>query len=231
MKLPFRFAFLIGAFFGTSVLQAQSDFYRFKSDFSIKEKETAKDQGRLVTGSIYYDKNLQKTAFYVRFPEIETWLVRDTFMYCIRADTVALQKVVSPLNEFSIFNLILSQQLSDFGLSRMGYTPGDVQQDGEQVISEWIPPESHKTKAGKLMLAQQNKRLKAVAIRTVDGKDAAKIYFQDYTMQNGLPVPGKIYQMFYLETGEFVRIITIKNIIINQIDEDNNYDFSIPAGG
>ncbi len=141
MNIPIRFALLAIVLFGSKSLYAQTEFYRFKSDFSIKEKEANKDQGRLITGAIYFDKNLHKTVYQIRFPEPEQWLVRDTFMYRMKADTLVSQQMVPPLGEFSIFNMILSQQLNDFGLAKVGYTPGEVQQEGNQVISKWLPPE------------------------------------------------------------------------------------------
>ncbi len=122
MPIPTRFAVLFLLAISANILTAQSEFYRFKSDFSIKEKERRK-QGRLITGSIYYDKNLHKTAYHIRFPEPEQWLVRDSFMYRMKADTLVSQQMVPPVGEFSIFNMILSQQLNDFGLAKVGYTP------------------------------------------------------------------------------------------------------------
>ena len=231
MGIPIRFTLLFVLAFSAKALQAQSEFYRFKADFSIKEKEAGKDQGRLITGAIYYDKNLHKTVYDIRFPEPEQWLVRDTFMYRMQADTLVSQQRVPPVGEFSIFNMILSQQLSDFGLAKVGYTPGDVQQDGNQVISQWLPPEQLKYYLGPVSMALENKRLTAAAFYNIEKKLGSKFYFQNYTLQNGLPVPGKIYQIFYRETGEFVRIMTLKNVIINQTDEDSAYDFVIPAGG
>lgn len=230
MKIANRFILFLVLICGTTLLQAQSEFYRFKADFSIKEKETGKDQGRLITGAIYYDKNLHKTVYNIRFPEPEQWLVRDTFMYRMQADTLVAQQIVPPVGEFSIFNMILSQQLNDFGLAKVGYSPGDVQQDGNQVISQWLPPEQLKAYLGPVSMAQENKRLSAAAFYDKDKKLVSKFYFQDYTVQNGLPIPGKIYQIFYREAGDFVRIMTLKNVIINQTDEDSNYDFAIPAG-
>jgi len=231
MSIPTRFAFLTILVLGICPLQAQSEFFRFRSDFSIKEKETGKDQGRLITGTIFYDKNLQKTVYNIRFPEPEQWLVRDTFMYRMKADSLISQNIVAPVGEFSIFNMILSQQLNDFGLAKVGYTPNDVQQDGNQVISRWLPPEPLKTYLGPVTMSLENKRLIAAAFYDPEQKLVSKFYFQDYSLQNGLPVPGKIYQIFYREAGEFVRIMTLKNILINQVDENSTYNFSIPAGG
>jgi len=231
MSIPNRITLVMLLTFSVNGIQAQTEFYRFKSDFSIKEKEAGKDQGRLITGAIYYDKNLHKTVYNIRFPEPEQWLVRDTFMYRMKADTLVSQQTVPPVGEFSVFNMILSQQLNDFGLAKVGYTPGDVQQDGNQVISQWLPPEQFKAYLGPVTMAQENKRLSAAAFYDKEKKLVSKFYFQDYTMVSGLPVPGKIYQIFYREAGEFVRVMTLKNIIINQADEDSTYDFDVPAGG
>jgi hypothetical protein len=230
MSIPIRFVLLLLLASLTKSLQAQSEFFRFRSDFSIKEKETGKDQGRLITGTIFYDKNLQKTVYDIRFPEPEQWLLRDTFMYRMKADSLVSQNIVAPVGEFSIFNMILSQQLNDFGLAKVGYMPNDVQQDGNQVISRWLPPEPLKAYLGPVSMSLENKRLVAAAFYSPDEKLVSKFYFQDYSLQSGLPVPGKIYQIFYREAGEFVRIMTLKNILINQVDENSTYNFSLPEG-
>lgn len=227
--MTLRFLLFLTLSVAGQTLTAQH-FFRFKSDFSIKEKEAGKDQGRLITGTIYYDKNLQKTVYNIRFPEPEQWLVRDTFMYRKKADTLVSKQVVPPVGEFSIFNMILSQQLTDFGLAKVGYTPGDVQQDGNQVIAQWLPPEQFKAYLGPVSLASEQKRLTAAAFYDKDQKLVSKFYFQDYTMENGLAIPGKIYQIYYRESGEFVRIMALKNVTINQTDEDQFYDFELPAG-
>lgn len=211
--------------------EAQSNFFRFKADFSIKEKEAGKEQGRLIMGTIRYDKNLHKTVYDIRFPEPEQWLLRDTFMYRMNADSLISQQTVPPVGEFSIFNLILSQELQDFGLSKVGYTPGTVQQENNQVLSQWLPPEALKSYLGPVTLSQEHKRLTAAAFYDKDSRLLSKFYFQDYTVHSGLPVPGKIYQIYYRESGEFVRLMTLKNILINQTDEEHIYDFDLPAGG
>lgn len=224
---------LCGALWALSIaaLPAQSDFYRFKSDFSIKEKNVGDEQGRLIMGTIFYDRYARKTAYHIRFPEPEQWLVRDTFMFRMKADSLVSQQVVPPVSEFSIFNMILSQQLTDFGLAKVGYTPGEVTHDGNQVISQWLPPEQFKAQLGPVTLAQENKRLSAVAFYNEQNKLVSKFYFQEYTLVQGLPVPGKVYQIYYREEGEFVRLLTLKNATINQTDEDHHYDFELPSGG
>lgn len=222
---------LFGLALWSSSSEAQSDFFRLKADFSIKEKEAGQEQGRLIMGTIRYDKNLHKTGYLIRFPEPEQWLLRDTIMYRIKADSLISQQKVPPVGELSIFNLILSQELQDFGLSNVGYTPGKVQQEGTQVLSHWLPPEALKSYLGPVTLSQEQKRLTAAAFYAKDNQLLSRFYFQDYTVHSGLPVPGKIYQIYYRESGEFVRLMTLKNILINQTDEEHTYDFDLPAGG
>jgi len=214
--------FLVNSLFG-------QDFFRFKADFSIKEKDNTEAKGVLITGQVYYDKNLGKTNYSIRFPESEQWILQDTFLYRIVADTLASRRTIAPLGEYSFFNLILNQQLTDFGLAKAGYTPGEVRLEGKQVLSTWNPPAQMAAQVGAVILAQENKLLTGAAFMDKAGKVLGKFYFQDYRTIDGLPAPGKIYQVYYREKSEFVRLLTFKNVLINQADETDMYDFSIPA--
>jgi hypothetical protein len=206
------------------------EFFRFSADFTIKEKSTDQATGMLVTGKVYYDKNLGKLRYDVQFPEPENWLIQDTFMYRVAADTLVSVRKIVPLVEYSFFHMILSQQLVDFGLAKTGYTAGNVSQDGRQVLSTWNPPAQLAAYLGPVVLAQENKLLTGVALEDKDGKVMGKFYLQDYQIIDGLPVPGKIYQVFYKGETEFRRLLTFKNIVLNQTDDQNRYDFLLPAG-
>lgn len=209
-------------------LSAQ-DFYRYKSDFTIKEKESGQEKGMLITGQVFYDKNSGKILYDIRFPEPEQWFLLDTTMFRIVADTVKSRQGIAPLSEYSFFNLILNQQLSDFGLAKNGYKPGEVRQEGKQVLATWNPPAQFADKLGPIILAQENKRLAGVVFQDKDKNILGKFYLQDYQNIDGLPVPGKIYQIYYREKNEFIRIIQFKNILINSTDEANMYDFRLPG--
>jgi hypothetical protein len=222
--------FLLFSFFALTA--GAQEFYRIKADFSIKEKESGQAQGNLITGTVYYDKNLGKTNYNVRFPEPESWWMQDTFMYRMVKDTLAAVKKIAPFNEYSFFHLILNQQLTDFGLSKAGYEPGEVTQEGRQVLSTWNPPAQLAKLAdlGPVVIAQENKRLTGIAFQDKNGKVLGKFYLQEYQVLDGLPVPTKIYQVYYKETTEFIRLISFKNIQINALDEADRYDFRLPDG-
>ncbi len=212
------------------VAQAQ-EYYRFRADFSIKEKFVGDEKGQLITGTVYYDKNSRKVCHDIRFPAREKWLNLDTTMYKIVADTVASKRTTLPFGEFSVYNMILSQQLNDFGLSSGGYDLASVEEGANgQTTSTWTPKKELNEILGKVVLMQEQKRVTGVAIYATTGEIQGKFYFTDYQMVEDLPVPGKIYQVFYpKESGkEFNRIITYKNIVINQQEQDEVYDFKLP---
>lgn len=216
--------------FAPLTLGAQ-EFFRFRADFSIKEKTTGAPQGQLVTGTVYFDKNVHKINHEVRFPERERWLVHDTTLYRVVADTLAERRSILPMSEFSIYNTILSQQLSDFGLGKGGYTLGSVEDaEGGKVISTWLPPAQLKQLLGKVVVVQEQKRVTGVAFYDQNEQLQGKFYFRDYVLVNDLPVPSKIYQILNKPDGEFTRILEFKNVVINQPGDDEKYDFPLPAG-
>jgi hypothetical protein len=210
-------------------IQAQ-DYFRFKSDFSIKEKMVGEEKGQLITGTVYYDKNVRKVNHDIRFPARERWLNFDTTMYRMVADTFVSKRTTMPFGEFSVYNMILSQQLNDFGMGKGGYDLSSVEDGtGGQTISTWKPIEALKELVGKVVLVQEQKRVTAVAFYSEKDEIKGKFYLKEYQLVEGLPVPGKIFQIFYLpENKEYNRIITFKNVVINQEGEDEKYDYKLP---
>lgn len=206
------------------------EYFRFKSEFSIKEKTAGQAQGTLILGTVYFDKNLHKINHDIRFPTKEQWLLLDTTMYRTIGDSLVSRKTVPPLGEFSMYNMILSQQIADFGMSKSGYTLGDVEEgtDGK-ILSTWLPPAQFKTILGKVIIMQEQKRVAAVAFYDKDDKVFSKYYFKDYIVVNDLPVPTKLIQIMYKPEGDFTRMLEFKNITINEDTDDKKYDFPLPV--
>ncbi len=219
----------LAALFVHSYLGAQ-DYYRFKADFSIKEKFINEEKGQLITGTVYFDGNTKKVCHDIRFPARERWVNQDTLMYRLVNDTLAGRRATIPFAEFSMYKMILSQQLSDFGLSKNGYTLKNVENgDNGQTTSTWAPEDAFKELIGNIVIVQEKKQVSAMAVYSPTDTLTAKYYFKEYQLVEGLPVPTKIYQIFYFKDGrEQNRIITYKNVIINQEDEDEIYDFRLP---
>jgi hypothetical protein len=206
------------------------DYYRFKADFSIKEKFVGEEKGQLITGTVFFDNNTKKVCHDIRFPARERWINHDTFMYRFVSDTFVSKRGTLPFAEFSMYKMILSQQLGDFGLDKGGYTLAKVE-NGEngQTTSTWAPQPALKELIGNVVIVQEKKQVAAVALYSPTDSIQAKYYLKDYQLVEGLPVPTKIYQIFYFKDGrEQNRIITYKNVVINQEGEDEIYDFRLP---
>lgn len=206
------------------------DFFRFRAEFSIKEKTVGAEQGTLVTGTVYYDKNTRKLLHEVQFPEREQWLVQDTVLFRIIADTVNNRRTVAPFGEYSVYHMILNQQLHDFGLAKGGFVLSEVEDAGNgSTVSTWSPPEQAKKLMGNIVIMQEQKRTTAIAFYSPEGKVLSKFYFKDYQIIDGLPTPCKIYQIFFATDGsELNRIITFKNVLVNEATHDEKYDYRLP---
>ena len=189
------------------------------------------DKGTLVMGTVYYDSNTKILNHDVRFPEKENWVNADTSMYRFRADTLVSKQTTGAFGEFSIYGMILSQQITDFGLSKGGYTLSAVDETGDgNTISTWTPVEQLKNLLGNVIIMQENKRISAVAFYDAENAMQGKFYFKEYQIVDGLAVPGKIYQKIYTKEGaEHNRIISFTNIIINEDGSDQKYNFRVPA--
>ena len=70
-------------FFLAFFLPAQSqDFFRIKTDFTIKSNSPTGEQ-QLTVGKVYYDINERQIVYEISFPEKEIWLQKDTTLYKI----------------------------------------------------------------------------------------------------------------------------------------------------
>ena len=93
-----------------SVTSFAQQFFRIKSDFSIKQKN-ADNTVSLTIGIAYYDKLAKKLVYKITFPEKETWVFKDTTFYVFKNDKFVTKKKSILIPEFSIFNLALNNKL------------------------------------------------------------------------------------------------------------------------
>jgi hypothetical protein len=220
-------------FFGVLTANAQQ-FYRIKSDVSIKDK-LSNGSYRLTVGKVYYDKTSLKVIYKLTFPQKETIIIKDTTLYKITKDSVSTQTVLAS-NEFSIFHLSLSGKLADYGLNSGNvakiYKISKVEKgkDG-RVITTWSVIEKQLMKTlGKIKMANVNKKLDAIAFYDANEKLLSQQFFKEYSNFNGVEFPKQVTQISYNSDGtQNIQQTTYKNIIIDQEDENENYNFPIPV--
>lgn len=200
-------------------------FFRMKADCTIKEKFDG-DKSSLTIGKVYYDKNVQKIVYVNKFPENETWVIKDS-MFVKLADGKFKSSNLLPFNpQFSIFHMSLNGSLKNYGLDDTNFKIESVEKEEGMVITTW---RANATNMGKVVVSQKDKKLFGVAFFNSKDELMGKQFFKKYETTRGFEFPGEIVEIYYTEKGESYKITTYKNITVDDPGEDNIYDCYIPA--
>lgn len=216
--------FFLLLFFFISAHAATQNFFRITADFSVKET-LAGGKSRLVVGKVYYDINYKRLLYDITFPEKEKILVNDSMLVKIIPGTPIEMTSVASANEFSVFHLSLCSNLADFGLKNSPYKIASVEKDGSMVISTYAPPAKYASKLGKVILSQKDKRLFGLVMFNAENEVSGKQFFKNYSNINGLEFPCEITQITYSDGQEFYKITTFRNVVINEMQNENFYNY------
>src|SRR5687768_11112644 len=114
-------------------------FFRLKADFSIKEN-LPDGTAVLTMGTVYFDKNARKIVYDISFPKKVVHVLADTMAYEIENGKLVSETKAQNLYQFSIYNLALSSNLHNYGLSNNGiFKLSNVEKEDSLVISTWSP--------------------------------------------------------------------------------------------
>jgi hypothetical protein len=202
-------------------------FYRIKADFSIKEKGSDGASG-LTKGTVYFDKSIKKVIYHITFPKPQIMVLEDTAVHRIENGVLVSSEKAGSLVDFSIFNLALEGELSNYGLRNSLFKVKDVSKDGDMVITTWEPLDRLKKHMGNIAMANKNRKLHGLVFYSPDGAIASKQFFQKYEFIKGLEFPTEITQVINKETGEVYMITSFKNITVDEKGADNKYNINIP---
>jgi len=227
MVFSIRFQFIIILFFLATTSHAQQ-FYRIKADYSIKQKQHDGTQS-LTMGTVYYDKNFKKIVYKNKFPNTETWITIDTTLYKIIDDKIISKSKVPAIAELTIFHIALSGQLSNYGFDKSSYKISNVEKQNDLVITTWLPPQKFSKLLGKILISTKDKRLFGIIFYNPQNEISSKQFFEDFQNFNGFDFPSKIVQINYVNNKEDYQVITYKNILTNQTNESNMYNFVLPV--
>lgn len=220
------FLFVTGSFAGYS-----QHFYRLKADFSIKSKNYD-GKAQLTMGKVFYDKTHKKIVYKITFPEKETWLSVDSLLYKIVANEQGEPQVfkqkIPGIAEFSIFHLAMNGQLSDFGLKKSNFRIEKVEREDNKVITTWLPPARYTSKMGKIMIANEQKKITGIIFFDTQNKILSKQFFNKYQNFDGLVFPTEIIQITYINGNKNRQITTYRNIAVNETGNDKIYNFKLP---
>ncbi|MCK5821515.1 MAG: hypothetical protein KAH17_06500 [Bacteroidales bacterium] len=217
----FFFVFLVVPF----ALPAQQ-FFRIRADVSVKTKLSSGEQS-LTMGKIYYDRNEKKIVYDLSFPESSMLLTTDTVTYRIVDEQIVQRNFNPSMAEFSVFHLALSSHLPEFGLKRTQYTITEVVKEGEMVITTWTPPSKLADDLGKILISVIDKKLFGVVFFSPDGDVIRKQFYENYVEQEGLAFPGRIIEISFSEEGENYQVMSFKNLVLDELENNDLYTFSV----
>jgi hypothetical protein len=209
----------------------QSDaYFRIKADFTVKEIYTDGRTG-LTMGQVYFDKAKRKIVYNVRFPEKEIWYFNDSLMFTVKGTIVDKQQGVPGYIDFSIFSLSLNHQLKDYGLKKNTvFDLKEIVKEDDMVISIWKPKKQFNQMLGDVKVSVRGNKLLGVIIYNVDGQMIGKQIFSEYKKIGAIEFPAQIISYTFVnDTEQSKQLITYKNVILNQRDEDYFYNYIVPA--
>lgn len=211
-----------------NLLANAQQHYRIKSDFSIKEN-LPDGTSNLTMGTVYFDKNNKKIVYSISFPTKTLQVLTDSFFYELKANKLSEKKKATNLLQFSIFNLALSSNLSNYGLNTNGiFKLTDVSKEDSLVISTWEPSTAKlKELTGKVLISQKRRLLYGLVFFDNKNNVLSKQFFTEYMNVKGLNFPSQITQVNYINGKEYYKVTTYKNIVVNATNENEIYNFNI----
>lgn len=211
-----------------NLLASAQQHYRIKSDFSIKEN-LPDGTSNLTMGTVYFDKNNKKIVYSISFPTKTLQVLTDSFFYELKANKLSEKKKATNLLQFSIFNLALSSNLSNYGLNTNGiFKLTDVSKEDSLVISTWEPSTAKlKELTGKVLISQKRRLLYGLVFFDNKNNVLSKQFFTEYMNVKGLNFPSQITQVNYINGKEYYKVTTYKNIVVNATNENEIYNFNI----
>jgi len=211
----------------TPVLHAQ-DHFRMSAEFTIKSKSPDGTQ-HLTIGDVFYDKNIKKIVFDVRFPQKETWVQQDTILYKVKNGALLSKSSSINISDFTIFSMALSGKLSDYGLKGSKFVLTNVEKERDNMISTWEPPQAYKKFMGKVMIMKNDDNISGVIFFDKDGYIISRQFFRKYENINGMLFPTEVIVEKNINGEKFYDITTYENVKVDDYKNEDKYDYKIPT--
>ena len=222
VKKIFLLTFLLLLFFKGSTQHS----YRFTSEITLKAKSKT-GEFQYTKGVVHYNLKNKKLLFNITFPQKEFYLSVDTLIYKFQNNKL-LSVQNNPIKpEFSIFQFILNNDLSDFGLKNSSFSISNIEKNNGLIITKWSPPAIVNFPIGNILISTKDKRLQSVLIYNKKGILLSRQIYKDYNMVNGVGIPSEILSVSYLGNEKSYQVMKISHALINEQGNDADYDFQV----
>ncbi|MCF8357483.1 MAG: hypothetical protein K9H26_01905 [Prolixibacteraceae bacterium] len=197
--------------------------YRIEANIFTKTR-LADSTFQISKGTLFYDKNIKKIIFDFTFPEREKVVLFDTIMYTFRADTLYSKSLNLLIPDQSLFHFMLSGKMANFGLDEANFEMKGFEKKKDMIITTWIPPEHMKEIISKVLIATKNKLLYSVTMVDAEGEVMNRQILKNYEFIQGIEIPSELLIATYAKSGTIYQVINLDNIILNDPENDANYD-------
>ena len=222
VKKIFLLTFLLLLFFKGNTQHS----YRFTSEITLKAKSKT-GEFQYTKGVVHYNLKNKKLLFNITFPQKEFYLSVDTLIYKFQNNKL-LSVQNNPIKpEFSIFQFILNNDLSDFGLKNSSFSISNIEKNNGLIITKWSPPAIVNFPIGNILISTKDKRLQSVLIYNKKGILLSRQIYKDYNMVNGVGIPSEILSVSYLGNVKSYQVMKISHALINEQGNDADYDFQV----
>jgi hypothetical protein len=202
-------------------------YFRMKADFSIKEK-FGDGKMSLTMGTLYYDRNYKKLVYDVKFPQKETWVIKDTIFYKIVKGELIQQVLLPLMPNTTIFDFALNNNMDNFGLEKSPYKINKIENEKDMVISTWLPDPKMAKALGKIVISKKKAKLFGIAFYTPKNELVKKQLFKGFLTSAGVTFPEEITEILYKQFTKETKLTTFKNLKVNEMKDENFYNFTIP---
>lgn len=187
----------------------------YKSKFTIIEKNETTLKQSIIKGFVEFNKLTNSTKMDIYFPEKQNWVIIDSVLFKYKDDSIINQSKVNNLQEISIFKELLNMRTNDFGLKDLGFKEGSITKDKNEVYIEWTPANGYDKFISKATTSLKNNLLQAVVITDINDVDISSIFFEDYEVINGIPIPKLVKQHVRGEKLNLYKLIRFSDVEVH----------------
>lgn len=201
--------------------------------FTYTEKIIENKKRITVEGNVYFNFKDKLMVTYLRKPINSLVRVNSTGdmeVYDYEKNTLFIDKSGYTSNEQSYLWFFLTNNYSDMGLAKAGYSLKETKIEEGYLVHYWIPKVNNNIKH--ILLAFNDKKMPVYQeIITKSNETKGKIYFMNYTkLDNNIYMPTKIVDVFFKSKKDSsVSIKEYSNAKINKDVDLQYFKFKIPA--
>lgn len=202
-------------------LMVSQSHYRFSADYSIKEIDTNQTQ-KISLGKVYLDHQTKFLNFKQVFPDQKVYSFSDSVVIVSTGDTSFTGVAPKGLFQFTIYSLILTNQLDNYGLDDTKCKLINVSQKEGKVIREYVFLEGSNRKMH--LVKSDQDLIEVMLILNDEDEVISKSFLEEYHLIKGLMVPHRVVQFWYSPSRKVSKkISTLKHVILDQKTDNHHY--------